>query len=159
MRLAVGQMAPDFSLPDQDGTVHTLSSYRGKWVLLYFYPKDDTPGCTKEACAIRDSLPRFGAMEAVVLGVSVDSVESHKKFAEKHKLPFTLLSDEGKEVVEAYDVWGPKKFMGKEFLGTARTSFLIDPSGRIAKIYEGVKPETHAEEVLTDLKQIGVAKP
>ncbi len=159
MNLAAGQMAPDFSLPDQDGAVHALSSYRGKWVLLYFYPKDDTPGCTKEACAIRDSFPNFGALDAVVLGVSVDSVESHKKFAEKHKLPFTLLSDEGKEVVEAYDVWGPKKFMGKEFLGTARTSFLIDPSGRIAKIYEGVKPETHAEEVLTDLKQIGVAKP
>lgn len=159
MKLTVGQMAPDLSLPDQNGTVHTLSSYRGTWVLLYFYPKDDTPGCTKEACAIRDSFPDFGALEAVVLGVSTDSVESHKKFAMKHRLPFNLLSDEKKEVVKTYDVWAPKKFMGKEFLGTVRTSFLIDPAGTIAKIYEGVKPETHAQQVLADLKRLGVKQP
>jgi thioredoxin-dependent peroxiredoxin len=159
MKPAVGHMAPDFSLPDQDGTVRALSSYRGSWVLLYFYPKDDTPGCTKEACAIRDSFPNFGALEAIVLGVSTDSVESHKKFAVKHHLPFNLLSDGKKEVVKAYDVWAPKTFMGKEFLGTLRTSFLIDPSGKIAKIYEGVKPETHADEVLADLKQLGAKRP
>jgi peroxiredoxin Q/BCP len=158
MKPGVGHMAPDFSLPDQDGTVRALSSYRGSWVLLYFYPKDDTPGCTKEACAIRDSFPNFGALEAVVLGVSTDSVESHKRFAMKHHLPFNLLSDEKKEVVKTYDVWAPKTFMGKEFLGTLRTSFLIDPLGRIAKIYEGVKPETHADEVLADLKQLGARR-
>jgi peroxiredoxin Q/BCP len=158
MKLVVGRIAPDFSLPDQDGTVRTLSGYRGKWVLLYFYPKDDTPGCTKEACSIRDSFPNFGKLEAVVLGVSTDSVESHKQFSVKYKLPFNLLSDENKEVVKLYDVWAPKKFMGKEFLGTVRTSFLIDPAGTIVKIYEGVKPAGHAEEVIADLERLGVER-
>ena len=119
--------------------------------MVYFYPKDDTPGCTKEACAIRDDIPRFDKLKVKVLGISVDSVKSHKKFAEKYKLPFTLLSDEKKEVVKKYGVWQKKKFMGREYMGTLRTSFLIDPAGKIAKIYESVKPEVHAEEVLKDL--------
>ena len=118
-------IAPAFALPDQNGTLHTLSDYRKQWVLLYFYPKDDTPGCTKEACSIRDSFPDFKKLGIAVLGVSTDSVKSHKKFEEKYGLPFTLLADTDKKVVELYGVWGKKKFMGKEYDGTFRTSFLI----------------------------------
>ncbi|MHB8660583.1 MAG: thioredoxin-dependent thiol peroxidase [Minisyncoccota bacterium] len=147
----VGQQALDFTLPDQDGAAHSLSSYKGKWVLLYFYPKDDTPGCTIEACTIRDQFKDFKKIDAVVLGVSTDSVASHKKFATAYELPFTLLADEHKEVVGQYGVFGEKKFMGKTYMGTSRTSFLIDPSGKIAKVYEKVKPEKHAAEVLADL--------
>ena len=153
MRLNIHDKAPEFNLPDQSGTMHRLADHRGEWVLLYFYPKDDTMGCTKEACMIRDRHPDFEAIKAKVFGVSTDSVESHKKFAEKYNLPFTILADPEKQVVKAYDVWKPKKFMGREFLGTLRTSFLIDPEGRIAKIYEGVKPAIHAEEVLKDLEE------
>ena len=146
--------APNFALPDQDGKEHALADYRGKWVLLYFYPKDDTPGCTIEACAIRDQFKDFNAINAVVLGVSTDSVASHKKFAHTYKLPFTLLSDEYKEVVGRYGVFGERKFMGKTYMGTSRTSFLIDPAGNIAKVYEKVKPEAHAAEVIADLKAL-----
>ncbi|OGN07974.1 MAG: hypothetical protein A3C61_00850 [Candidatus Yanofskybacteria bacterium RIFCSPHIGHO2_02_FULL_39_10] len=151
--MEVGKIAPDFELLDQNGKLHKLSDYRGKTVLLYFYPKDDTPGCTKEACSIRDSQANFKNLTTVVLGVSVDSIKSHKKFAEKYKLPFTLLSDEKKAVVNLYGVWGKKKFMGREYMGTLRSSFLISPDGKIAKIYEKVKPEIHAEEVLEDIKR------
>lgn len=151
MPLKSGEPAPAFSLPDQTGTTHSLADYRGKWVLLYFYPKDDTPGCTKEACAIRDHFPAFGTLDAVVFGVSADPVKSHAKFAEKYDLPFPLLADERAETVKAYDAWGPKKFMGKEFLGVKRVSYLIDPAGRIAKAYPKVKAAEHAEEVLGDL--------
>lgn len=153
--LEVNSIAPDFTLPDQDGAEHTLSQYRGQWVLLYFYPKDDTPGCTKEACSIRDAFPHFENLNLKVLGVSVDSPESHKRFAEKYKLPFTLLSDTDKKVVTRYGVWGKKKFMGREYEGTMRSSFLINPSGTIQKIYTDVKPEQHVEEVLQDLKRLG----
>lgn len=146
--------APDFTLPDQEGKSHTLSDYKGKWVLLYFYPKDDTPGCTIEACTLRDQFKDFGAIGAIVLGVSTDSVASHKKFALKYELPFTLLADEHKEVVGRYGVFGEKKFMGKTYMGTRRTSFLIDPKGNIAKVYEKVKPEIHAAEVTADLKRL-----
>jgi thioredoxin-dependent peroxiredoxin len=125
--LEVGGTAPDFTLPDQDGVMHTLSDYQGKWVLLYFYPKDDSSGCTKEACGIRDAFPHFEKLNVRVLGVSVDSVASHKKFAEKYKLPFTLLADEHKKVVNAYRVWAAKEFMGREYDGILRTSFLIIP--------------------------------
>lgn len=156
MILKVSQKAPEFALPDQNGKVHKLSDYQGKWVLLYFYPKDDTPGCTKEACSLRDALPNFGQLEAVVLGVSVDSVASHKKFADKYKLPFMLLADSDKKVVNLYGVWGEKKFMGRAYHGTLRTSFLIDPHGKIVKIYENVKPPVHAQEVLEDLKGLKV---
>jgi peroxiredoxin Q/BCP len=151
MTIQEGQQAPDFTLPDQDGVMHTLSSYAGKWVLLYFYPKDDTPGCTIEACTIRDQFKDFKKIDAVVLGVSTDSVQSHKKFARAYELPFTLLADEEKDVVNRYGVFGEKTFMGKTYMGTSRTSFLIDPSGKIVKVYEKVKPETHATEVLRDL--------
>lgn len=152
MKLSIGERAPEFSLPDQNGAVHTLVECVGKWVLLYFYPKDDTPGCTKEAQAIRDVFPDFSSLNAIVFGISADSVASHKKFADKYNLPFTLLADEGKKMVQAYGVWGTKKMMGREYEGIFRTSFLIDPKGNIAKIYENVKPEVHASEVLTDLK-------
>ena len=155
MKLQVGTKALDFTLPDQNGESHTLSDYHGKWVLLYFYPKDDTPGCTKEACGVRDMFPKFKKMDAIVFGVSADSVVRHKKFAEKYKLPFTLLSDEDKKIINAYGVWAKKKFMGREYMGILRTSFLIDPKGKIAKIYEQVKPDAHAEEVLTDLQVLG----
>jgi peroxiredoxin Q/BCP len=147
-------LAPDFILPDQDGVEHSLSGYRGQWVLLYFYPKDDTMGCVREACSIRDVFPHFEELNIKVLGVSVDSAESHKKFAGKYRLPFTLLSDAHKKVVNLYGVWGEKKFMEREYAGTNRSSFLIDPTGTIEKIYISVKPEKHAEEVLRDLKRL-----
>ena len=148
----MGTVAPEFTLPDQDGKEHTLAEYQGSWVLLYFYPKDDTPGCTIEACTIRDQFKDFKTIGAIVLGVSTDTVASHKKFATAYELPFTLLADEHKEVVGTYGVFGEKKFMGRTYMGTMRTSFLIDPKGRIAKIYEKVKPEKHASEVIADLK-------
>lgn len=159
----IGTQAPDLTLPDQDGETHTLSSYRGKWVLLYFYPKDDTPGCTIEACVIRDQFKDFNAIGAVVLGVSTDSVASHKKFASAQELPFTLLADAHKEVVGLYGVFGENKFMRrggapdgvlKTYRSTMRTSFLIDPAGKIAKVYEKVQPETHAAEVIADLRML-----
>lgn len=151
--LTVGKTAPAFTLPDQDGTKHTLKDYRGNWVLIYFYPKDDTPGCTKEACTLRDEFPAFGKLKAKIFGVSADTVASHKKFATKYKLPFTLLADPEKKMLEAYGVWGKKKFMGREYMGIARSSFLINPEGKIVKIYEKVNPLTHADEVLADLKE------
>lgn len=154
MKLKVKQKAPGFKLADQAGKEHKLADYLGKWVLLYFYPKDDTGGCTKEACAIRDEFPNFKKLKLTVLGVSVDSVKSHAKFATKYDLPFTLLADEEKAVVKKYGVWGQKKFMGKEYMGTLRTSFLINPKGLIVKIYDQVDPATHAEQVLADFKQI-----
>ena len=144
--------APAFTLPDQDGKEHALADYAGKWVLLYFYPKDDTPGCTIEACTLRDQFKDFTKIGAVVLGVSTDSVASHKKFATAYELPFTLLADPNKEVVGEYGVFGEKKFMGRSYMGTSRTSFLIKPDGTIAKVYEKVKPEQHAAEVIADLR-------
>jgi len=156
MMPAAGEVAPEFDLPDQEGRKHSLADYRGRYVLLYFYPKDDTPGCTKEACAIRDADPDFSALDAVVLGVSADSVKSHKKFAQKYGLTFPLLADEDRTVVNAYGVWGRKKFMGREYDGIFRTSFLIDPAGKIAKVYEGVKPDAHAAQVLADLRALQV---
>lgn len=152
--LKVGTKAPEFNLPDQDGKMQALKDYVGQWVLLYFYPKDDTPGCTTEACTLRDNFPNFKKLKAQVFGVSTDSVKSHRKFVDKFELPFTLLSDENKEMVKSYDVYKPKKFMGREFLGTMRESFLIDPAGKIAKIYQDVKPANHAEEILADLKKL-----
>ena len=140
--------APNFSLPDETGKIHFLKDYKGKWLLLYFYPKDDTPGCTKEACSFRDMSPDFKKNKIVVLGVSKDSVASHQKFAKKYHLNFPILSDESKEVIKAYKAWGKKKFMGREFEGTLRNSYLINPAGEIVKTYEGVNPLSHAKEVL-----------
>jgi len=154
MSLKAGRKAPDFTLPDQNGDKHKLSSYKGQWVLIYFYPKDDTPGCTKEACAIRDSWSKFKRLKMQVFGISTDPVKKHAKFADKYDLPFTLLADEEKKVVNKYGVWGLKKFMGREYEGTFRHSFLIDPDGKIAKIYDKVKPTEHAEEVLADRRAL-----
>lgn len=153
-KLEIGDSAPDFTLADQNGESHALSDYKGEWVLLYFYPKDDTPGCTKEACQIRDNFQDFKKLKVAIFGVSADSVARHKKFAEKYKLPFTLLADEGKKVLNLYGVWGKKKFLGHEYMGIFRSSFLINPKGRIEKIYENVKPVIHAEEVLRDLREL-----
>jgi peroxiredoxin Q/BCP len=151
--IKIGTKAPAFTLPDQDGKIHSLSDYAGKKVLLYFYPKDDTPGCTTEACNFRDGYKEFKKMGLEVLGVSKDSVKSHKKFVEKFSLPFPLLSDEDGTVVEAYDSWGKKKFMGREYLGIIRNSFLIDEKGKIEKVYREVKTKEHAQEVKEDVKQ------
>lgn len=150
--LKVGDRAPDFELPDQNGKIVKLSSLLGKKVLIYFYPRDFTPGCTTEACLLRDNFPNFRKLNAVVLGISKDSVESHKKFAAKFNLPFTLLADVDHKVQEKYGVWQEKKFLGKTYMGTVRTSFLIDEKGKIIKIYEKVKPPIHAVEVLEELK-------
>ncbi len=147
-------MAKNFTLPDQEGQPHTLKDYVGKWVVLYFYPKDDTPGCTVEACQFRDNFPKFKRSKAVVLGVSADVVKKHAKFVTKYELPFTLLADEEKKVVELYGVWAKKKFMGREYMGILRISFLIAPDGKIAKVYEDVKPSEHALEVLRDIKEL-----
>ena len=149
--LKVGDKAPLFELPDQDGTVHKLSDYKGKQVFLYFYPKDDTPGCTVEACSVRDNLGRLESKGVKVFGISTDPVKSHKKFEQKFDLNFTLLSDAEKKTVEDYQVWAEKKFMGKTYMGTLRTSFLIDKEGTITKVYENVKPEEHVDQVLADL--------
>lgn len=149
--IQLNKKAPVFSLPDQDGNIHTLKQYFGKKILLYFYPKDDTPGCTTEACNFRDGYENLVKMGLVVLGVSADSIKSHKKFADKFILPFPLLSDESHEVCEAYGVWGLKKFMGKEYMGISRSSFLIDEKGNIEKIYEKVKPEVHLGEIIKDI--------
>lgn len=151
--LKINTKAPDFSLPDQNGKMHNLPDYRGKWVLVYFYPKDDTPGCTKEACSIRDNWPKFEKLDCVVLGISVDSVKSHGKFSDKYKLPFILLADEKKEVVKKYGAWQKKNFMGKSYMGIKRISYLINPKGIVVKVYNDVKPAEHADEVLTDIKR------
>ncbi len=151
----VMKQAPDFTLLDQAGEAHSLRDYFGQWVVLYFYPKDETPGCTKEACSFRDAREAIAELgNAVVLGISKDSPESHQKFAEKHGLNFTLLSDPDHAVAAAYDSWDPKFFWGKTLLGTKRNTFLIDPSGAIAKEYLGVDPATHATEIIADLKAL-----
>jgi peroxiredoxin Q/BCP len=142
--------APEFSLTDQSGIVHTLTSYAGKWVLLYFYPKDDTPGCTKEACGFRDASTAYRDAGIVVLGVSKDSVESHKKFADKYNLSFPLLSDPTLATIKAYGAWGEKKFMGRVFQGIKRISFLIGPDQKIKKEYQNVNVLVHATEILHD---------
>jgi peroxiredoxin Q/BCP len=151
--LEVGAKAPNFDTTDQDGKNVSLSDYKGKKVILYFYPKDDTPGCTKEACAFRDNFPEFKKLNVEVLGVSVDDENSHKKFAQKYNLPFTLLADTNKHIVEAYGVWGEKNMYGKTYMGTNRVTYLIDESGNIAAVFPKVKPENHAEELLALLKK------
>lgn len=146
--LQVGDPAPDFTACDQNGDSVTLTDFRGQHVLIYFYPKDNTPGCTKEACAFRDEYAAFKKHKIVVLGISPDSVKSHEKFVNKFSLPFTLVADSEKEIVQAYGVWGEKQFMGRTFDGTFRASFLIDPKGKIQEIWPKVKPEAHPAEVL-----------
>ncbi len=145
--LKEGDIAPAFKLETDKGETLSLENLRGKTVVLYFYPKDDTPGCTTEACGFRDHLRDIEVGGAVVLGVSLDSIKSHQKFRDKYQLPFTLLSDPGHETAEAYGVYGPKKFMGREYMGVERATFIIGPDGRLAKVWPKVKPGGHAEEV------------
>jgi len=147
---AVGSEAPDFRLQDQNGEWHELADYRGGWVAVYFYPKDDTPGCTTEACNFRDNIYAFKAIGASVVGISVDDVESHKEFASKYKLPFTILADESGDTAEAYGVLRDWKLMKI----ASRQSFLVDPDGVVAKHYEDVDPETHTQDVLADLEAL-----
>lgn len=154
MQPKIGQQALSFALPDQNGNTHSLANYKGQWVLLYFYPKDHTAGCTIEACALRDNFPRFKKNNIIVLGVSADTVERHASFAAKHKLPFPILADPEKGMLKEYGVWGKKKFLGKEYMGIKRVSFLIDPNGKIAKFYEKVNTVTHSSDVLRDLKAL-----
>lgn len=151
LKLKEGDLAPAFTAATSGGGKISLADYQGKNVILYFYPKDDTPGCTKEACGFRDGFANFQKKGAVVLGISPDSVKSHDIFVEKFKLPFTLVSDEDKKIVEAYGVWGEKTFMGRKYMGTYRVTFLIGPDGRIKKIWPQVKPEEHPAEVLAQL--------
>ena len=146
--LPIGTQAPSFALPDQNGRVHTLEEYRGKKVVLYFYPKDNTPGCTKQACAFGELYPQFTEKGAVVLGVSKDSVASHKKFEEKYGLPFTILSDEGLEAIKAYDVWQEKNMYGKKTMGVVRTTYLIDENGVIARAFSKVKAGENPQQML-----------
>ncbi len=149
--LEIGTKAPSFELKDQNGTVHTLEQYRGKKVILYFYPKDNTSGCTKEACSFADRYPQITEKGAVVLGVSKDSSATHKKFEEKNNLPFTLLSDPEAEVIRAYDVWVDKNMYGRTYKGIERSTYLIDENGIIVKAYQKVKPANHTDDVLKDL--------
>ena len=152
MSVLLSGAAPDFVLADETGAQRKLSDFRGQPVVLYFYPKDDTPGCTTEACNFRDDYSAYQQAGVVILGVSPDSPQSHAKFKAKFGLPFTLLADEQHQVCEQYDVWGPKKFMGREYDGVFRTTFLIDAHGQIIKVFENVKPADHSKELLEALK-------
>jgi peroxiredoxin Q/BCP len=151
MPIESGITAPDFELPDETGTMRKLSDFRGQPVVLYFYPKDDTPGCTTEACNFREDYSAYKNAGIVILGVSPDSVKSHTKFKQKYGLPFPLLADEGHKVCELYGVWGLKKLMGREYMGVLRTTFLIDADGQIVHVFEKVKPAEHSTEVLAEL--------
>ena len=149
--LEIGTKAPDFTLPDQNGNMPSLSEYRGKKVILYFYPKDNTAGCTKQACGFAERYPQFTEKGAVVLGVSKDSVASHKKFEEKYGLPFTILSDPELVAIQAYDVWQEKKNYGKTYMGVVRTTYLIDENGKIVKAFDKVKAADNPEQMLGEL--------
>jgi thioredoxin-dependent peroxiredoxin len=149
--ITTGTKAPEFLLHDQNGDTHSIAQYKGKKILLYFYPKDDTPGCTTEACSFRDNYEELQKAGLVVLGVSKDTVKSHKKFAEKYELLFPLLADEDTSVCQAYGVWKLKKFMGREYMGIDRMSFLIDEEGKVEKVYEEVKPKEHVSEIMKAL--------
>jgi peroxiredoxin Q/BCP len=151
MTLSVGDLAPDFTLPDGEGNLVQLSALRGQRVVLYFYPRDNTPGCTKEACGFRDHHAEFQAANTVILGISADDAKAHQKFTQKFSLPFPLLCDLDGSVATAYESYGPKKFMGKEYIGVFRQTFVIGVDGRIEQIYRKVKPEIHPAQVLADL--------
>ena len=154
MTLKVGDKAPSFKLQNQEGKTISLSDLKGKSIVLYFYPKDDTSGCTKESCNFRDEFPAFGKLNAEIIGMSADSVESHKKFAEKYNLPFNLLSNEDKDVLVKYGVWQQKSMYGRKYMGIVRTTFIIDSSGKIRKIFEKVKVDDHNREVMEALKDL-----
>ena len=152
--LAEKTKAPDFKLLDEEGIAHQLSDYKGSPLVLYFYPKDNTPGCTTEACNFRDDYSLYEKAKVTILGISADSVKSHKKFKEKYNLPFTLLADTDHQVCETYGVWAEKQMMGKKYMGILRTTYLIDKEGNIAKIFEGVKPSEHSQEVIEAVKNL-----
>ncbi len=152
--LAIGKKAPAFNLLDQNGKQHKLSDYDGKWRIVYFYPKDDTAGCTKEACAIAEVYKDFSKAGVKVFGVSKDSPASHKAFVKKYNLPFTLLSDESTKMIEKYGAWQERSMYGKKFMGTARISYIINPIGKIAAVYPKVSPDTHALQLLADIKEL-----
>ena len=152
MYLSVGEKAPDFNLLDQNNRSVSLDSFRGQHVLLYFYPKDDTPGCTTEACNFRDDYSSYQNAKIVILGVSPDSSASHKKFQDKYQLPFTLLADENHQVCDLYKVWGPKKSFGKEYDGVHRTTYLVGPQGIIQEVFQKVSPAKHSAQVLEIIK-------
>ena len=152
MTIGEGVLAPDFSLLDENGTMHRLADYQGQPLVLYFYPKDDTPGCTTEACNFRDDYDEYEKAGIVILGVSPDSVKSHEKFKTKYNLPFTLLADEDHAVCSLYGTWGVKKRYGREYEGVYRTTFLIGKDGKILKVFENVKPDGHSQEVLAALQ-------
>lgn len=154
MPLAAGNKAPEFTLMNESGQEFRLSDYIGKTVLLYFYPKDDTPGCTKEACNFRDDYSEYDKAGVTILGISPDTSKSHAKFKAKYELPFTLLADPDHQIASAFGVWGPKKYMDKEYDGILRTTFLIGPDSRIIKVFENVKPAEHSAEVLAELKTL-----
>ena len=157
MPISAGQVAPDFTLLDENQNPHTLSDYRGKSVVIFFYPKDNTPGCTREACNFRDDYSAYEKLNTVIFGISADSSKSHGNFINKFDLPFPLLADTEKEVINKYDVWGLKKFMGKEYEGIFRTTFIIDQQGNISTVFEGVKPAAHSVEVLEALNSMQTA--
>jgi peroxiredoxin Q/BCP len=150
--IEVGKKAPDFTLVDQNDKKISLKDFKGKKIILYFYPKDNTSGCTKEACNFRDEFPKFNGVHSVILGVSPDSVSSHKKFADKYDLPFSLLADEDKKVLQLYDVWKEKSMYGRKYMGVERTTLIIDENGKIKKIFNKVKVDEHHKEILEALK-------
>ncbi len=152
--IATGKKAPDFTIQSDTGEDVSLNNYRGQWVVLFFYPKADTPGCTVEACELRDAAPRFDGLNAVILGASADKVAKQAKFKAKYELPYALLADADHTLAEAYGVWGEKKFMGRKYMGINRTTLLIDPEGKIAHIFEKVSPAGHGAEVLAKLKEL-----
>ena len=154
MPISAGQQAPDFTLTDQDGEDRSLSVYRGTPVVLYFYPKDDTPGCTKQACGFRDDYSAYQEAGVTVLGVSPDNSKSHTKFINKYDLPFTLLADTDRKVINLYEVWGLKKSFGREYEGVIRTTYLIDGDGNIAKVLENVAAAKHSKEILSALEEL-----
>ncbi|MFZ9739700.1 MAG: thioredoxin-dependent thiol peroxidase, partial [Prochlorotrichaceae cyanobacterium] len=151
MSLNIGDPAPSFSLPNSEGNPVSLADFQGQWLVIFFYPRDNTPGCTTEACGFRDHYDRLQEAGVALLGINTDNEKSHQKFISKYNLPFPLLCDSDAAVATRYESYGLKKFMGKEFMGIFRKSFIIDPSGKIAKIYPKVKPANHGEEVLADL--------
>lgn len=152
MTLTVGDTAPDFTLPDADGNLISLSALKGQRIVIFFYPRDNTPGCTKEACAFRDAYSELQSQGVIVLGISTDDAKSHAKFSRKHSLPFPLLVDENGKVGSLYDCYGLKKMYGKEYMGITRTSFIIGPEGVLEKVYRKVKPEPHVSEVVADIE-------
>ena len=150
MQIKEGMNAPAFALKDADGNLHKLSDYKGKKIILYFYPKDDTPGCTKQACDFRDNFPEFGKKNIIILGISPDDEKSHEKFIKKYSIPYTLLCDDNHAVADSYGVWGEKAFMGRKYMGIIRSTFLIDGKGVVKKSFYKVSPEGHWKMVLEE---------